>query len=129
MRSIAQAFLQDDLDLFFTNFSRNQRHKTPIKNLVDGAVLQKSIESFDYNGESDLDLEYAMTLVNPQRVTLYQVGDLVEGASFNNFLDAIDGSYCTYEGGDDPTQDATYPDPFGGYQGPHNCGGMSMQIN
>ena len=64
-----------------------------------------------------------MALVNPQKVTLYQVGDLVEGASFNNFLDAIDGSYCTYEGGDDPIQDAAYPDPFGGYQGPENCGG------
>ena len=66
-----------------------------------------------------------MTLVNPQQVTLYQVGDLVEGASFNNFLDAIDGSYCTSNGGDDPLQDATYPDPFpGGYKGPENCGGF-----
>jgi hypothetical protein len=27
-----------------------------------------------------------MTLVYPQKVTLYQAGDLVEGASFNNFL-------------------------------------------
>ena len=81
-----------------------------------------------FNGESDLDLEYAMALVNPQQVTLYQVGDLVEGASFNNFLDAIDGSYCTFEGGDDPTQDATYPDPYGGYQGPLNCGGKCTLI-
>jgi len=31
-----------------------------------------------------------MTLVYPQKVTLYQVGDLVEGASFNNLLDAFD---------------------------------------
>jgi len=67
-----------------------------------------------------------MTLVNPQKVTLYQTGDFVEGASFNNFLDAIDGSYCTFEGGDDPTQDATYPDPLpGGYTGPENCGGFA----
>ena len=66
-----------------------------------------------------------MTLVNPQKVTLYQVGDLVEGASFNNFLDAIDGSYCTSNGGDDILQDAKYPDPFpGGYTGPENCGGF-----
>ena len=67
-----------------------------------------------------------MTLVNPQKVTLYQVGDLVEGASFNNFLDGIDGSYCTADGGDDPLQDAIYPDPFpGGYTGPENCGGFA----
>jgi tripeptidyl-peptidase I len=80
------------------------------------------MESFEFNGESDLDLEYAMSLVYPQQVTLYQIGDLIEGASFNNFLDAIDGSYCTYDGGDDPTQDGIYPDPFGpGFEGPENC--------
>ena len=88
--------------------------------------MQTTNQGFEYNGESDLDLEYAMTLVNPQKVTLYQTGDLVEGASFNNFLDAIDGSYCTFEGGDDKTQDATYPDPFAnGYKGPENCGGFA----
>ncbi|EEB86589.1 hypothetical protein MPER_16404, partial [Moniliophthora perniciosa FA553] len=31
-------------------------------------------------------------------VTLYQVGDIYLGASFNNFLDAIDGSFCDYQG-------------------------------
>jgi tripeptidyl-peptidase I len=41
-------------------------------------------------------------IVYPQSVTLYQVGDIYEGATFNNFLDAIDGSYCTSGGGDDP---------------------------
>ena len=67
-----------------------------------------------------------MTLVNPQPVTLYQVGDTVEGASFNNFLDSIDGSYCSFQGGDDPTQDGVYPDPLpGGYKGPENCGGFA----
>ena len=60
-----------------------------------------------------------MALTNPQPVTLLQVGDLVEGrfglnliiaaqlryyytgGGFNNWLDAVDASYC---GGDDPTQ-------------------------
>ena len=121
-----QAYLQGDLDLFFANFSTKQVQKTPTTDLIDGAVVQTQQESFDFNGESDLDLEYAMTLVNPQPVTLYQTGDLVEGASFNNFLDAIDGSYCSYEGGDDPTQDAVYPDTLpGGYTGPENCGGFA----
>ena len=121
-----EAYLQGDLDLFFANFSTNQVQKTPTTDLIDGAVVQTTQQSFDFNGESDLDLEYAMTLVNPQPVTLYQAGDLVEGASFNNFLDAIDGSYCTYEGGDDPTQDAIYPDTLpGGYTGPENCGGFA----
>ena len=88
--------------------------------------MQTINQGFAFNGESDLDLEYAMTLVNPQNVTLYQVGDIVQGASFNNFLDAIDGEYCTFDGGDDPLQDATYPSPFpGGYTGPRNCGGFA----
>lgn len=53
-----------------------------------------------------------MTLVAPQNVTLYQVGDIEEGASFNNFLDALDESYCTYDGGDDPNQDGVYVSQF-----------------
>jgi tripeptidyl-peptidase-1 len=61
--------------------------------------------------------------VYPQKVTLYQVGDIVEGASFGNFLDAIDASYCTSGGGDDATNDAIYPDTAtGGYKGAANCG-------
>ena len=102
---------------------------------------QTIYQGFDYNGESDLDLQYGMSLVTgEQTVTLYQTGDMVEGrivfrvsfhisnnhcgagASFNNFLDAIDGSYCTFEGGDDPSEDATYPDPIpGGYTGMSIC--------
>jgi len=125
VRSTPNAFLQSDLDLFFNRFSKNQSQLTPITDLIDGATVQTVNQGFAFNGESDLDLEYAMTLVNPQKVTLYQAGDLIEGASFNNFLDAIDGSYCSYQGGDDPKQDSIYPDPLGGYQGPENCGGFT----
>ena len=50
-----------------------------------------------------LDVLKGNPTVYPQEVTLYQTGDLVEGASFNNFLDAIDSSYCTSGGGDNPT--------------------------
>ncbi|KAI9757050.1 MAG: hypothetical protein M4579_003619 [Chaenotheca gracillima] len=120
-----QAYLQSDLDLFFKNFSSKLVGKPPKLDSIDGGVLQTIVESFEYNGESNLDLQYAMALVYPLNVTLYQVGDLQEGASFNTFLDAIDGSYCTYEGGDDPTQDPPYPDPStGGYKGNLNCGGF-----
>ncbi|KAF4552344.1 Pro-kumamolisin activation domain-containing protein 3 [Elsinoe fawcettii] len=121
-----QAYLPGDLDLFFANFSPAQVGDRPIFDSIDGGVLQTTNQSFNFNGESDLDLEYGMSLVFPQKVTLYQVGDLVQGASFNNFLDAIDGSYCSYEGGDDPTQDGVYPDPaVNGYKGPENCGGFA----
>lgn len=79
-----------------------------------------------------MDLEYAFALTNPQPLTLLQTGDIPEGAfsvimsqtprvrnvdgpdvyrfigaSFNNWLDAVDASFCTFEGGDDPTQVCT----------------------
>ncbi|KAH9844650.1 Pro-kumamolisin, activation domain [Teratosphaeria destructans] len=124
-----QSYVPSDLDMFFKNFSRQSIGERPKLDSIDGGYPQQTDMSFDYNGESNLDLEYSMTLVYPQKVTLYQVGDLVEGASFNNFLDAIDGSYCTYKGGDDPTQDGVYPDPYtnytGAYEGKENCGGFA----
>jgi tripeptidyl-peptidase-1 len=93
----------------------------PVIDLIDGAVVQTTSSGFNYNGESDLDLEYAIALgksdpptrlpdftannnlqVYPQKVTLYQVGDIVEGGSFNTFLDALYLTYCTSGGGDTP---------------------------
>jgi tripeptidyl-peptidase-1 len=111
--------------MFFAQYAPDMVGERPIFDSMDGGVLQTAYQSFGYNGESDLDLQYGMTLVWPQKVTLFQVGDMVEGASFNNFLDGIDASYCTYEGGDDPNQDAIYPDPYnytGAYEGPESCG-------
>ncbi|KAJ7762293.1 subtilisin-like protein [Mycena maculata] len=123
-----QAYLQSDLDMFNRNFSADLVGKSPIFVSIDGGVLQTENQSLGYNGESDLDLQYAMSLVtSKQNVTLYQSGDIVQGASFENLLDALDGSYCTFEGGDDPEkEDAVYPDPHsdepGAYEGPEACG-------
>ncbi|KAI0266714.1 subtilisin-like protein [Gloeopeniophorella convolvens] len=115
-----QAYLAGDLDLFFANFSKSQVGKRPNLLSIDGGFTQTTNQSFDMNGESDLDLEYAMALVNPTPITLLQTGDAVEGAGFNNWLEAVDGSFC---GGDDPTQDGIYPDNKpGGYTGPQSCG-------
>jgi len=105
-----QAILQSDLDMYFKQFENQLTGKSPIKTFLNNGVLQTTNKSFNFNGESALDLEFAMTLIFPQQATLYQVGDLVQGASFNNFLDSIDGSYCNFEGGDskDPSVDGQY---------------------
>ncbi|KAJ7098373.1 peptidase S8/S53 domain-containing protein [Mycena epipterygia] len=121
-----QAYRPADLDMFATNFSSigpSLKGARPILQAVDGGVVQNIATSFGYNGESNLDLEYAMNLVTGyQNVTLYQVGDLQMGASFNNLIDALDGSFCSFEGGDDPVNDGEYPDPLpGGFQG-QDCG-------
>ncbi|KAK8017805.1 hypothetical protein PG993_014131 [Apiospora rasikravindrae] len=118
-----QSHHPEDLDFFFSSFSKNEVGDRPILESIDGGSLPQNLTDRDLYVESSLDLEYAMSLVYPQKVTLYQVGDMSEGASFNNFLDALDGSYCTYEGGDDPEQDGVYPNPeVGGYKGPSDCG-------
>ncbi|KAF8817102.1 subtilisin-like protein [Phlegmacium glaucopus] len=118
-----QAFLAGDLDLFFRNFSPSLVGVRPTNVLIDGAIIQTTDQSFNFNGESDLDLEYAMGLTAPQTITLLQTGDIVEGAGFDNWLDAVDGSFCTFEGGDNPTQDGIYPDTQpGGFKGPESCG-------
>jgi tripeptidyl-peptidase I len=114
--------LQSDLDLYWKNFSTHIPVGTgPGKiRLIDGAVLS-NVPNVNLNAESDLDFQIAIPLgrilsvlppcnklilipraVYPQKVTLYQVGDPITGASFNNFLDALDASYCTSGGGDVP---------------------------
>ncbi|KAG1900706.1 uncharacterized protein F5891DRAFT_979944 [Suillus fuscotomentosus] len=101
--------------MFVMNFSTDLIGKKPAMVSIDGGYTQTEYQSFNHNGESNLDLQYGMTMVTgKQNVTLYQTGDMVEGALFNNFLDAIDGSYCMFKGGDDYTEDAQYSDPYGG---------------
>ncbi|KAK7026073.1 hypothetical protein VNI00_015719 [Paramarasmius palmivorus] len=120
-----QAYLQEDLDLFFRAYTKDLVGLTPILQSIDGGFPQRAFQDFAYNVESNMDLQYAMALVTKkQNVTLYQVGDIYLGASFNNFLDALDGSFCTYQGGDDPVQDGIYPDTEveGGYSGTNACG-------
>ncbi|KAF8148410.1 peptidase S8/S53 domain-containing protein [Crassisporium funariophilum] len=122
-----QAYLQSDLDTFARNFSKDLVGKSPKLVSIDGGVVQTIQTGFNYNAESNLDLQYAMNLVNlvgsKQNVTLYQVGDIPQGATFNNLLDALDGTYCSFEGGDDPFQDGWYPDDYpNGYHNPTDCG-------
>ncbi|KAF7527340.1 hypothetical protein G7054_g10491 [Neopestalotiopsis clavispora] len=107
-----QAFLQSDLDLFFEQFQPKLAGKSPVVQLIDNAVVQTTNQSFNFNGESALDLEFAMGLIFPQQATLFQVGDLEQGGSFGNLLDALDGSFCTFQGGDskDPNIDGQYAD-------------------
>jgi tripeptidyl-peptidase-1 len=123
-----QAYVQSDLDMFYKNFTPSLVGTAPKLVSIDGGVVQTTDRSFGANGESNLDIQYAQALIGKDlTLTLYQVGDEVEGASFNDFLDALDGRYCSFEGGDDPDQDAVYPDPYGtaadgAYQGKKDCG-------
>ena len=58
-----QAYLQSDLNLFYTNLAREIPSGTaPTFDSIDGGVDQTTTQNFNDNGESDLDLEYAIAL-------------------------------------------------------------------
>ena len=103
----------------------------PILDAVDGATAPDPVTLA--GPESDLDFQLAYPIIYPQTTTLFQTDDNVYQNNYtfngflNTFLDAIDGSYCTYtafnETGNDPGLDPIYPDPNpGGYKGPLQCG-------
>lgn len=101
----------------------------PVLHGVDGGFAPSAYAG----GESDLDFEISYPIIYPQNSILFQTDDIfyaegLEGGGgfLNTFLDAIDGSYCTYsafnETGNSPL-DPVYPDPnILGYQGQLQCG-------
>ncbi|KAG4436952.1 hypothetical protein IFR05_007565 [Cadophora sp. M221] len=128
------AYAQKDLDRFFANFTNRIPAGThPTLASIDGGEAPEP-DAFFGGGESALDLELAYPLIWPQAVTLYQTDDWYwtgwssVAGGFNTFLDALDGSYCTYsafgETGNDPKLDPVYPNPWtpSGYQGKLMCG-------
>lgn len=128
---------QQDLDLFFANFTPQIPSGThPTNHEIDGGVATTTALA-DAGGESMLDLELAYPIVYPQTITVWNVDDIHYQTwandtytwGFNTLLDAIDGSYCTYsaynETGNAPGIDPNYPDPQPdgtGYNGTLQCG-------
>ncbi|KAM0231221.1 hypothetical protein ACHAPO_008599 [Fusarium lateritium] len=89
----------------------------PKVNSINGAKA----EGVPVEGEELLDIQMSYPIVYPQTVTMFQVPYNNKGGFGNDFLDAVDASYCKYDGGDDPDFDLTYP-AFQGYKGPAMCG-------
>lgn len=126
---------QADLDQTFKVIAPYVPQGThPTLNGIDGGTAPLP----PYIGiESLLDMSLIFPLIYPQQAILYQVDDLKEvylSSGFGNtFLDALDASYCTFEGGDDPNLDPHYPDtapnppnetyvPNGTWGQPEMCG-------
>lgn len=92
----ADYYAQEDLDLFFANFTPyipQGTHPTPA--FIDGA--EAPTDTANAGSESDLDFELAYPLIYPQTITLYQTDDCDYATNpnitggFNTFLDALDG--------------------------------------
>ena len=109
-----------DLSKFLTQFEsgRIPANTKPKIEGVDGGTAPGPSPG----AESDLDFQISIPIIYPQGTILFQTDDLpyATGAqpgnngAFNTFLDAIDGSYCTFsafgEKGDSPL-DPTYVYP------------------
>jgi tripeptidyl-peptidase-1 len=128
-----------DLDLTFAAIAPYVPQGTrPTLDGIDGGTAPLVIDGVTQVGvESLLDMSIIFPLIHPQQAILFQVDDLKEVESTNGFgdtfLDALDASYCTFEGGDDPTLDPKYPDtapnpanesylPEGTWDHPEMCG-------
>lgn len=92
---------------------------------IDGAKAPNPVTSA--GPESDLDFQISYPLIYPQNSILFQTDDPVYEANYtyagflNNFLDALDGSYCSQISPLDPP----YPDPSSdpnAYKGALQCG-------
>lgn len=95
------AFSQADISLFFENFAKNVPASTGPKVIsVDGGTAPVAASSVRNSGESDIDLDLSISLIYPQKVTVYQVDDLPNSSGetnitgfLNTWLDSVDGRY------------------------------------
>ncbi|EIW57555.1 subtilisin-like protein [Trametes versicolor FP-101664 SS1] len=100
-----QTLNADDLTLFLQKFNPDAAGILPAFQPID---LDSDTPDFnetdpDFISEPDLDFELVMGLISPQQpVQLFQVGG---SGSINFLLDAFDGGFCSFDGGDDPDID------------------------
>lgn len=102
-----EVYAQKDLNDFFTLTQIGIPNGThPTANIIGNVNATGPVK--DAGGEATLDYDMAYPIVYPQTIVDYQV-ETYKNALFDTFLDAIDGSFCTYSAygqtGDDPTVD------------------------
>ncbi|ORY68570.1 peptidase S8/S53 domain-containing protein [Pseudomassariella vexata] len=141
--SLDDHYSKADLDVFWKTlypYMKVPSGTYPEERLVDGAIgaveEPSPVYPLEVGLESSLDFDSAWPLIWPQKTVLYQVDDEYYeytgnfSGFWNTFLDAIDGSYCSYsaygEKGDctaPECADPVYPDPNpGGFKGKLQCG-------
>ena len=115
------AYNQENLDNFWDKFAPFIPQGTAPKVYeINGAKAPGE----EVDGEELLDIQMAWPIAWPQNITIFQVPGIsysVYQGLADDFLDAVDGSFCTYDGGDNSTLDPSYP-AFEGYPGPAMCG-------
>lgn len=103
--NLLQPWNQKDLNIFFSNCYPDIANGThPISRNIDGGIA-KTKDISKAGAETGLDLDTAYPIIYPQKITVFNVDDRLYQREindtytwgFNSFLDAIDGSYCTYK--------------------------------
>ncbi|KAL4921471.1 peptidase S8/S53 domain-containing protein [Aspergillus aurantiobrunneus] len=123
--TLGDIYSQEDLELFFSSLASNIPNSThPTLHSINGAQAPAPVDNA--GPESSIDFQVAYPLIWPQNTILFQTDDPVYQNNYdfdgflNNFLDAIDGSYCSAA---DEDLDPPYPNPApGGYKGQKQCG-------
>lgn len=126
-------YAQTDLNEFFLSLAAYIPQGTaPELRGIDGASAPTTVENA--GPESDLDLQISYPIIWPQGSVLFQTDDANYESNYqydgflNNFLDAIDGSYCSYSAYGETGNsnlDPPYPDlsgAAGAYTGNLQCG-------
>ncbi|KAI8291244.1 hypothetical protein K4K60_002536 [Colletotrichum sp. SAR11_57] len=114
------SWLPEDLDGFFSRFHPRLVGQRPKVLPVNGGYLQDDVKMWPFNLESNLDHEYAMSLISPLPVTNIQAGDQFLGGNLNTMLGAFSKEYCLT--GLDPNFDPVYPNTRPGGYNSSDCG-------
>lgn len=105
-----EVYAQEDLDNFFALTAPEIPKGThPEAYIIGNTTASGTVDQA--GGEATLDYDMAYPIVWPQGIVDFQTEYKEEFPTnlFDTFLDAIDGTYCTYKGGDDPVVDGTSP--------------------
>lgn len=113
-----QKYGQDDFDQFVEAAAPHVPKGTaPTVRNIDG--VNGTAGPFESGEETMLDFDIAVPIIYPQSTELW-IAPVQKDDIFNTFLDAVDGSYCSYKGGDDPDIDGVTPNEQCGAFKPSN---------
>ncbi|KAF3274767.1 hypothetical protein TWF970_007748 [Orbilia oligospora] len=144
-QGLGQLYSQNDVGTFNRLFTRIPCSKgNPELRSIDGGRGSTSSLTDEVGDESNLDIQASHHIIYPQGQALFSTDDPPTQNNYNysgflnNYLDGIDGSYCSFtafgitgnSNSTDPPLDPPYPNPKnagkpGAFPGPLDCGTQS----
>ncbi|KAK0622693.1 peptidase S8/S53 domain-containing protein, partial [Immersiella caudata] len=88
------SWIAQDMDNFFSYFEPHLVGERPQMQSIAGGYYDPTFWDQIFSLEPNLDFQYTMSLVWPQKVTNIQVGDAYLSGNLNTMLAAYDAYYC-----------------------------------